>query len=260
MEALVVAVVVASLVPDARGVFAKVCHNLAELAWHCLANLPTFAWPELPLLGGTRARFRIICGTALLGYVFRDANSPRLRRLQRFIVWLSKRLELPLVLLAAFLFDAVALLLRVVVVATAQIILATRNRRTACLIVLLSIVQEAVAMEDEKSGRSRPPMFSGLRPDWTKWIISFTIWLAYHANECSDLLDGLDHKPLPTPPAPPSEPLVRGHDDGGGGGAYGAYRRPIPGLARRVDEAQPQALWRARHSHARVVGYLALHL
>ena len=85
-------------------------------------------------------------------------------------------MELLFVLFAAFLLDAVALLLRIAVVAAAQIIRATRNRRTAYLIVFLSIVQEAMAMDDDKaSGHYKPPIFSGLRPDWTKWIISFTI-------------------------------------------------------------------------------------
>ena len=57
-------------------------------------------------------------------------------------------------------------------------------------------------MDDDKaSGHYKPPIFSGLRPDWTKWIISFTIWLAYHANECSDMLEDLDPKPMPTPSA-----------------------------------------------------------
>jgi len=57
-ETLLLAVVVASFVPDARSGFAAICHNLAvELAWPCLANLPTLGWPELPFLGGTRTRF-----------------------------------------------------------------------------------------------------------------------------------------------------------------------------------------------------------
>ena len=172
-ETLLLAVVVASFVPDARSGFATICHNLSELAWPYLANLPTLAWPELPFFGGTRTRFRIICGTALLGYVFHDAES---LRVQRSLVWLSKGLELLFVLFAAFLLDAVALLLRIAVVAAAQIIRATRNHRTAYLIVFLSIVQEAMAMDDDKaSGHYKPPIFSGLRPDWTKWIISFTI-------------------------------------------------------------------------------------
>lgn len=190
-EALLLAVVFASLVPDARCGFATVCHNLSELAWPYLADLPTFVWPELPFLGGTRERFRAICCTAILGYVFCDVNRK----------WVATRAKLLLVLVIAFLFDVVALLFRVVAIATMWALNVQRGRRVACLLFFLAFVQEVMGAGDESSGRSKPPIFSGERVDYTKWFIAFTIWLALHASECTDLLEGLDDEP--PPPGPP---------------------------------------------------------
>ena len=65
---------------------------------------------------------------------------------------------------------------------------------------------------------------------------------------------------------PCSESFVRSYIGGRGepgdsstnAGFYGDGGS-IPGVARRVDETQSQALWGARHGHARVVGYFPLH-
>ena len=70
-----------------------------------------------------------------------------------------------------------------------------RNRPLALIMFFLSLMKEVMAANDEQGGRSRPPVFSGERVDYTKWFIAFTIWLALHASECTDLLEGLDDEP-----------------------------------------------------------------
>ena len=70
-----------------------------------------------------------------------------------------------------------------------------RNRPLALIMFLLSFMKEVMAANEHDGGRSRPPVFSGDRVDYTKWFIAFTIWLALHASECTDLLEGLDDEP-----------------------------------------------------------------
>ena len=95
-----------------------------------------------------------------------------------------------------------ALVLRIVATVVMWILNTLRDRPLALVMLFLSFVKVAVAANDgDAGGRSRPPVFSGERVDYTKWFIAFTIWLALHASECTDLLEGLDDEPpLPQPP------------------------------------------------------------
>ena len=133
-----------------------------------------------------------ICCTVILGYVFHDVNSK----------WVAARVKLLPVLFIAFLFDVVALLLRIVATAVMWALNTQRHRRIAYLLFFLAFVREAMAAGDDLGGgHSKPPAFSGERVDYTKWFIAFTIWLALHASECTDLLEGLDDEP-PRPATP----------------------------------------------------------
>ena len=185
-ECLAIAAVLVATMPGA-------CRELVAI-WP--ANLPVLAWPELPCFGGTRARFRVICATALFGCLPHGAVCPRLRRLSKW-VW-SRRMACALVTLALpvlFLLDVVVMAFQVAA-AVARALNVRRDRRIAYLLFLLAFVQEAVAANDDvPGGRSKPPVFSGERVDFTKWLIAFTIWLALHAAECTDLLEGLDPEP-----------------------------------------------------------------
>ena len=109
--------------------------------------------------------------------------------------WVATRAKLLLVLVIAFSFDVVALLFRIVAKA-AMWVFSMRGQRVAYLLFFLAFVQEVMGAGDESGGRSKPPIFSGERVDYTKWFIAFTIWLALHASECTDLLEGLDDEPL----------------------------------------------------------------
>ena len=155
----------------------------------CPDFLSTLIWPELPFLGGTRSRFRVVCCTVILAYVFHDVNF-------KWVVARSVTVsKLLFVLFVAFLFDVLALLFRIFATVIMWILSLPRNRPLALIMFFLSLMKEVMAANDEQGGRSRPPVFSGERVDYTKWFIAFTIWLALHASECTDLLEGLDDEP-----------------------------------------------------------------
>ena len=66
---------------------------------------------------------------------------------------------------------------------------------TVLVFVALSTRARVMAAGDEATTRSRPPQFSGERPDYTQWLIAFTIWVACFFQECSTLLDGGEPEP-----------------------------------------------------------------
>ena len=192
-ELIIILACVISVAPDAYREFSKLSPGMPAMIWPKL--LSTLAWPELPFLGGTRARFRAVCCTMIFAYVFHDAN----------FRWAVTRLKLLPVLFVVFLFDVMALVLRIVATVVMWILNTPRDRPLALVMLFLSFVKVAVAANDgDAGGRSRPPVFSGERVDYTKWFIAFTIWLALaalHVSECTDLLEGLDDEPpLPEPP------------------------------------------------------------
>jgi hypothetical protein len=193
-ETLVITALLVFIVPDVYHKLVATCPDLPAMLWPKFTDLPTLAWPELPSFGGTRARFRAVCATAVFAYVFHDC--PRLRRLLRWLI--TSRVTLLFVLFVVFLLDVMALLLRIVATAVTWA-LDTRNRRVAYFLFFLAFMKEAMAAGDDlPGGRSKPPLFSGERVEFTKWFIAFTIWLALHASECTDLLEGMD----PEPPRP----------------------------------------------------------
>ena len=68
------------------------------------------------------------------------------------------------------------------------------------LVIMLSFIglAESAGDSDGAGGRSRPPMFTGERAAFTAWLIQFTIWLALHAPDCTEVLEG--DEPEPTVP------------------------------------------------------------
>ena len=130
-------------------------------------------------------------------------NDRRLPGQANIFTWLKKRVQLLCILFVAFLFDLVATTLKVTLKIVISVVMwmcnSHNDNRIAWLLVFMALVHEAMATADGSttsySGRSKPPLFSGERVEFTKWLILFTIWLALHAAECTDLLEGLDAEP-----------------------------------------------------------------
>ena len=80
-------------------------------------------------------------------------------------------------------------------------------RRYSWFVILMFLVHRAAGMNDHEGSSSsasklRPPMFSGERADYTKWMIAFTVWVACYLQECAQLIEGTD----PEPPKPEDLP------------------------------------------------------
>ena len=86
------------------------------------------------------------------------------------------------------------------------LVLIHRQAPLSLMTLLMFYVRHAAGMNDEGSTSStskmRPPMFSGERTDYTKWLIAFTVWVACYLQECALLLEGTD----PEPPKPDDLP------------------------------------------------------
>ena len=70
-------------------------------------------------------------------------------------------------------------------------------RRALFAMVMLTCFKLACCAGDSDSpgGRSRPPVFSGDRVNFTQWLISFTVWLALHEPDLTDIMEGDEPEP-----------------------------------------------------------------
>ena len=81
------------------------------------------------------------------------------------------------------------------------LVLIHRQRPLSLMTLLMFCVRHVAGMNDDgtsSASKMRPPVFSGERTDYTKWLIAFTVWVACYLQECALLLEGAD--PEPTKP------------------------------------------------------------
>ena len=157
-----------------------------------------------PLLAGERARLRAtlvaaaIAATVIVHAAEHSVYPGQLcMRYARRSVTLASSLFLFVVALIAYHAAAMLHLAWRLVVTVVKWMLDLRNdNRLAWMLCFLALVHSVMGAPDEAAGgKSKPPLFSGERAAFTAWLVSFTIWLAYHANECSDLLENNDPEP-----------------------------------------------------------------
>ena len=157
-----------------------------------------------PLLAGERARLRAtlvavaVAATVIVHAAEHSVYPGRLcMRYARRSVSLASSLLLFVVALIAYHAAAMLHLAWRLVVTVAKWMLDLRNdNRLAWILCFLALVHSVMGAPDEAAGgKSKPPLFSGERATFTAWLVSLTIWLAYHAGECSDLLDNNDPEP-----------------------------------------------------------------
>ena len=68
-------------------------------------------------------------------------------------------------------------------------------RLVLALLTIACVAVSAAGDDDSGSSGRKPPLFSGVRGAFVAWLIQFTIWIALHAPDCSDILEGTETEP-----------------------------------------------------------------
>ena len=178
---------------------------LLSLAAVACALAKTAGPPNVPpLLAGERARLRVtliavaVAATVTVHAAEHSVYPGRLfmRHVRRSVSLTSSLLLFVVALIAYHAAAMLHLAWRLVVTVVKWMLDLRNDNRLAWMLCFLALVHSVMGAPDEAAGgKSKPPLFSGERAAFTAWLVSFTIWLAYHASECSDLLENNDPEP-----------------------------------------------------------------